>query len=164
MDFNWERLFFLNFKEFGVNIVNCLYQSLLWEANVSPNQEISRILWSPKLHERVQNGPSRFLLPRFIQSTLSNPVLWRSVLILFSHSLPGLPSRLFPSGFRIKLIYAFLFLHIHSTWPAQLIHLDWSSESYLMRSTSHESPHYVIVSGLLLTTPPFLCPNTVLST
>jgi hypothetical protein len=33
----------------------------------------------------------------------------------------------------------FFFLDIYTTWPAQLIHLDWSIESYLMRSTSHES-------------------------
>jgi len=119
---------------------------------------------TPNFHERVQKSPSLFPLPSFIQSTFSNPVLWRTVLILFSHSRPCRSSALFPAGFRIKTIYAFLFLHIYTTWSAQLIHLDWSSESYLMRSASHESPHYVIVSGLLLTTSSLLCPSTVLST
>lgn len=45
---NWERLFLLNFKEFGENIVNYLHQSPFWEANVSSSQEISRILWNPE--------------------------------------------------------------------------------------------------------------------
>jgi hypothetical protein len=49
----------------------------------------------------------------------------RSTLILSSHLRLGLPSGLFPSGFPINILYAFLFTPIHATYPAHVILLDF---------------------------------------
>ena len=48
---------------------------------------------------------------RSIQSIPSHLTSWRSILILFSHLLPGLPSGLFPSGFTTKILYTPLLPH-----------------------------------------------------
>ena len=54
-----------------------------------------------------------------IQSIPPHSTFWRSILILFSHLLLGLPSGLFPSGFLTKILYTpffspicFDFIHI----------------------------------------------------
>jgi hypothetical protein len=46
---------------------------------------------------------------RSIQSITSHPISLRSILILFTHLLLGLPSGLPPSGFPTNILYAFLF-------------------------------------------------------
>ena len=40
-----------------------------------------------------------------IQSTYPHPTSWRSIIILYTHFRLGLPSGLFPSGFRTKTLY-----------------------------------------------------------
>ena len=83
-------------------------QSPSWEANrSSASQEIPRILWNPKVHNRIYKPPP----PVPILSQI-NPVhaprstSWRSILILPSHLRLRLPSRLFPSGHLTKTLYA----------------------------------------------------------
>jgi hypothetical protein len=49
----------------------------------------------------------------------SHPISRRSILILSTHLRLGLPSGLFPSGFRTYILYAFLFSPIRATCPAQ---------------------------------------------
>jgi len=56
-----------------------------------------------------------------IQSILPHPTSWRSILILSSHLLLGLPSGLFPSGFPAKPLYTPLLSPIRATCPARLI-------------------------------------------
>lgn len=78
-------------------------QIRLWEAHgSSAYQEISRILWklkSPPLDSIVNQLSSVHNLAAY---------LFKSILILFFHLLLN-PSRgLFPSGFTIKILYAFL--------------------------------------------------------
>jgi hypothetical protein len=46
--------------------------------------------------------------PKPIQSTPSQPIFLRSILILPTHLRLGLPSALFPSGFSTKILYAFV--------------------------------------------------------
>ena len=54
-----------------------------------------------------------------------HPTSWRPILILFSHLHLGLPSGLFPSGFRTEILYTPLLSPIRATCPAHLILLDF---------------------------------------
>ena len=49
------------------------------------------------------------------------PTSWVSILILYSHLRPGLPSGLFPSGFPTKTLHTPLHSPIRATWHAHLI-------------------------------------------
>jgi len=67
-----------------------------------------------------------------IQSMLSRPTSWRSILILFFHLLLSLPSGLFTSGgFTIKTLYTPLPFPIRATYPAYLILLDFITRTIL---------------------------------
>jgi hypothetical protein len=58
---------------------------------------------------------------RWIQSAPSHPISIRSILILTSHLLLGLPNGIFPSDFQTKICYAFLISHTRATGPPSLI-------------------------------------------
>jgi hypothetical protein len=58
----------LFFRHYGVplsmltpiNLTNCMQQSPSWEATrFSASQEISRIVWNPKVYYRIRNSPPR---------------------------------------------------------------------------------------------------------
>ena len=59
------------------------------------------------------------------QSIYPHPTSWRSMLILSTHLLLGLPSGLFPSGFLTKTLYTSLTSPIRATCPSHLILLDF---------------------------------------
>jgi len=103
-------------------------QSPFREANhFSASQEISRILWNPKVHYRIHKYPT--LVPTFSQldpvhAPLLHSTSWRSILILYSHQSPGLPSGLLPLYFPSKTLYTPLLSPIRARCPAQFILLD----------------------------------------
>ena len=81
-----------------------------------------------------------------IQSIYTHPTSWRSILILSTHLLPGLPSGLFPSGFPTKTLNT-PFPHPYAP-PAQPISFFsiLSSAQYWVRSTNHLALRYAIYS------------------
>jgi len=74
-------------------------QSPSWEANrFSASQEISHILWNPKVHYRIHKCPPTVpILSQLDPVHTPHPTSWRSILILSFHLRLGLPSGLFPS-------------------------------------------------------------------
>ena len=101
-----------------------------WEANrFSANQEIPRIVWSPKIHYHIYKSP----LPpvpilrqfRLVHAPPHITLRGRSILILYSHLRLGLPSGLFPSSFPIKALYVPPFAPIRATCPVHLIRPDF---------------------------------------
>jgi hypothetical protein len=95
------------------------------------SQEISRVLWNPKVHYCVHKS-----LPPILTLSQVNPihtpksVFLRSNLILSSHLCPDLQNGLFPSGFPIKTLYALLPHGRHMPYPSHLIR----ALKYLMKS------------------------------
>ena len=80
--------------------------SAAWEDNrFYASQKIPHILWNQKVQYCIHMCPS-LALPwaRAVQSMPPHPTSWRSTVILSSHLNPGLPSRLFPSGFPTKTL------------------------------------------------------------
>jgi hypothetical protein len=69
---------------------------------------------------------------RWIQSTLFHPISQRSILILFFHRRLGLPSGLFPSGFPIKILNAFLIFPMRAliTLTSHSLWFDYSNSSW----------------------------------
>jgi hypothetical protein len=82
-------------------------QSPSWEANwLSASQEITRILWNPKVHFHVYKSPPPVpILSQINPVHVPRPTLWRSILILFPHLRLGLPSGLFHLSPTFRKIY-----------------------------------------------------------
>ena len=112
-------------------------QQNIWETNrFSASQETSQILWNPKVHYRVYKSPPPVLILSQINPVhVSYPTSWRFILILSSHLRQDLPSGLFPSGFRTKILYA-PFLS-----PLPLCHIPRPSHS-----SEFDYPHNVCVT------------------
>ena len=87
------------------------------------SQEITRILWNPKVHYHIHKCPQPVpILSQLDPGHASHPTLRRPVLILFSHLQLVLPSGLFPSDFPTKTLYTLF--SIRATCLAHFILLD----------------------------------------
>jgi hypothetical protein len=112
----------LNFFVCWRCITYSMEQSPSWEAKTSwATQEIPRILWNPKFHNRIhKSSPPVPILSQIDPVHDPHPTSPRSILILSSHLCQSLPSGLLPSGFPTKALYAPLLSPIHATCPAHL--------------------------------------------
>ena len=104
-------------------------QQTPWEAHKSStNQEVSRVLWNPTIHNRVHNSWLFFMSwASWIELTPSHPISLISLLILPFHICLGLPSALFSSGPPTKTLYVFMFFPRtcympHPSYPSWLDH------------------------------------------
>ena len=73
--------------------------------------------------------------------------------MLPSHLPLGHPSGLFPTALPTNTLYTARLSPIHATYPAHVILLISSAEKYLVTSTDHKAPHYVVFSTPLLPRP-----------
>ena len=81
-----------------------------------------------------------------IQSIYPHPTSWRSVLILSTHIVLGLPSGLLPSGLPTKTLYTpSPQEYAPHAQPISFISI-LSPAQYWVRSTNHLAPHFVISS------------------
>jgi hypothetical protein len=118
----------------GCSCISYEHHSLMelspsWEAtNCAATREIPRILCHPKIYYRVQNSPPHLSLSssRSIQFIASHTISLRSIWILSAYLRLGLPSGLFPSGFLINILYAFLFSPFVLHFPSISSSLAWS--------------------------------------
>jgi hypothetical protein len=94
----------LNYK------TNFMELSPSWEAaSCAATEELSSILWNPKVHYRVHKSPPQVPILSQIDPVHTTPFSLSSTLILSTHLLClGLPSGLFPSGFPSNITYALL--------------------------------------------------------
>ena len=120
-------------------------QSPSWKATRSSAcQEIPHILCNMKVHYHIQKSwPLVPILSHMnpIQSTPSNCISLRIILILPTYLHLSLPNRIFSSGFPTK----FQDLPLFSSQAAHHTPLD-----NMLRSTKNEAPHYEIFSILPL--------------
>ena len=118
---------------------------------------VKKILWNAKFITKITRaGRLSLSLARSIQSMLSHPHL-EDPFKLSSHLCLGLPSDL-----SLSLSFSYHLLQIPvcnsqvsllATWSAQLILLDLITAQYLVSSTDHKAPHYVIFSNPVLPRP-----------
>jgi hypothetical protein len=82
-----------------------------WEAaSCAHTQELPSSLWNQKVHYCVHKSPSLVYISSQIDPVRTALSYLRSILILFTHLLFGVPSGHFPSGFPTKI-------YMHSSSP-----------------------------------------------
>ena len=132
-------------------------QSASWEGKrFSASQEITHILWNPKVYYHIYKCPPPVpTLSQINPVHAPHPTSWRYILILSSHLCLGLPSGLFPSGFPTKTVYTPLLCPICATCSTHLILHDsitriiFGEEYRSLSSALCSFLHYSVTSSLL---------------
>jgi hypothetical protein len=128
---------------------NSMEQSPSWEAKMSSTtEEFPGILWNPKVHYHLHKSPPPVPILSQIDPVHA-PIqpLENSILILSSNLHLGLLSSRLPSGLPTKPLNA------HLLPPPHTCYISISSKWYLVRSTEHKVPCYVVFSTPLLPHP-----------
>jgi len=115
----------------------------------SASQETVRILWYPKVNYRIHNSTPPAPVQSETNPVLAHPTSLKSILILFSHLLLGLPSVLFHSGFLAKTLYARHLFPMRATCPAHQVLLDLVIRVFSEECSSKEKYIYFINYFLL---------------
>jgi hypothetical protein len=152
-------IFFIYFHQNYLTKINFMELSPFWEAaSRAATQELPNILWNPMVKYRFYRALHWSLSwAKSIQSIPPQSISLRYILILSTHLLLGLPSGLFPSGFPIGILYAFLFFPLRVTFPVYFIVLDLIiliilGEKYKLWSPSSCISHKFPVTHLIRTT------------
>ena len=85
------------------------------------SQEIPRILWNPKVHDRIHKCTPPVPILSQLHPVSTPPTSWRSILKMSSHLRLGLPNCLFPSGFPTRTLCIPLPPFKRAACPAHLI-------------------------------------------
>jgi len=124
----WTGLICLRIRTSGGLLWTNSNEQSPWEANShSPNQEISRILCSPKVHYCVHKSPAWYLSwGRCNQSTNFHLIFVRSIPILASSLCLCLPRSLCFSRISHPSHLCYMFYHSHPPWLDHLNSTWWS--------------------------------------
>ena len=153
-------IFMLHFKEYFVSLLKHKNASIKYIDKILPVILPTYLLSHPSIHPSIHPSTHPPIHPfthppihpythpptHPIQFIYPHPTFWRSILILSTHLLLGLPIGLFPSGFPTKTLYTPsphpYALHAQPTSFFMIL----SPAQYWVRSTNHLAPLYAIFS------------------